>query len=59
MNVYIQDHGVYGCIFVIAYTEAGARTWMEMDYPELYEKDKQVQIHSATMGFTWANYGDR
>lgn len=56
MQIYIQDHGVYGMIMVIANDEAQARDLMSNEYN--YDAAQALEVEEVRAGFMYVNMGD-
>jgi hypothetical protein len=55
LKVYVQGHGIYGCLIVITHSEADAREKMMSEYT--YDPNKELDAYGVE-GFTYFNYGD-
>lgn len=56
MKIYVQDHGVYGCIVVLAENKEQARKFMEGEYN--YDKNEPVEEMELEPGVIHVNLGD-
>lgn len=56
MFIWIQDHGVYGCIVVVAATEERARELMVGQYN--YSKKQSLEKFAIEENLIWVNLGD-
>lgn len=60
MKLYIQDHGVYGCIIVIAKDVKTAREIMAGPSSVTnYDPEAPIEEHEIEEGFFYENIGDR
>lgn len=61
MKLYIQDHGVYGMITVIADDENHAREIMRKEAKENdmsnYAEERALYVYPIVSGFFYENYG--
>lgn len=56
-KIYIQDHGVYGVIVVIANSEEEARSYMQGNYN--YDPKSDLEVKDIEIGEVVVNIGDR
>lgn len=57
MKIYIQDHGVYGSILVVAENLEAATSLIKNRYN--YDPNKEIEEHEIVNGFIFENLGDR